>query len=65
MLDLTDPMFQELSEATFRMYVYSPSSGSTIEFDNIRINGVIPEPGTLAMALAAAAMVLCRRRRKR
>ncbi|MDY0170996.1 MAG: autotransporter-associated beta strand repeat-containing protein [Thermoguttaceae bacterium] len=35
---LTGSMFQGLSgDVTFRMYVYSPSAGSSLEFDNILI----------------------------
>ncbi len=64
LVDLTDPMFQDLSDVTFRMYVYAPSSGSTIEFDNIRINGIIPEPGTWLLLLSALACGLLVRRRR-
>ncbi|HPD14904.1 MAG TPA: PEP-CTERM sorting domain-containing protein [Planctomycetota bacterium] len=51
---------------TFRMYVYSPADGSTIEFDNIRLIGeatLLPEPATMSL-LAVGALILVRRRRK-
>ena len=55
---------------TFRIYVYSPANGSTIEFDDITIWGevfeleVIPEPGTLSL-LALGVLGLLRRRRRK
>lgn len=37
---LNDAMFQNLAgDVTFRVYVYTPNSGSSLEFDNIRIAG--------------------------
>lgn len=57
--DITGPV-------TFRMYVYSPGDGSTIEFDNIRLTGeatLVPEPATVSL-LALGALALARRRRR-
>lgn len=67
-IDLSDPMFQNLTEeVTFRMYAFSPSDGSTIEFDNITVLGrttsAVPEPATAAMGLLSLAALAMRRRR--
>jgi hypothetical protein len=57
------------SPITFRLYVYAPAAGNSVDFDNIVVNGTVaavPEPGTVAMiatglfGLAAAGV----RRRK-
>jgi len=51
---------------TFRMYLYSPADGSTIEFDNVRLIGeatLVPEPATMSL-LALGALALVRRRRR-
>lgn len=57
-IGLTDPQFQGLGDAiTFRMYTYSPASGQTIEFDNITLMGIVPEPSAailLAISLLSA-----------
>jgi hypothetical protein len=57
--------FQNLTGTTeFRFYVYSPSSGSTIEFDNIILNGTIsavteiPEPASIITWMSVAG-ILC------
>lgn len=51
------------SPVTFRLYVYTGSSTSTLEFDNITVNGDVPEPGTMSGAAGVAVMLLARRRR--
>lgn len=64
-IDLSAAKFQNLTTATtFRVYVYSPASGSTVEFDNVSLNGTIaPEPATLAL-MGLGGLALVRRRRK-
>jgi len=67
-ISLGDPQYQGLSSSVeFRFYVYSPSSGSTVEFDNITLNGtVVPEPAGIALiALGAMGCWPLLRRRKR
>ncbi len=61
---LTGAAFTGLTTATtFRIYTYAPSEGTSVEYDNITINGtVIPEPST---ALLGALGALCLLRRKR
>jgi hypothetical protein len=52
-IDLTAPVYQNLPVGTpvvFRIYVYSPGGGATLEFDNVRLNGaLVPEPGSAGM----------------
>jgi hypothetical protein len=66
-VELSGPQFQNVfGPLTFRIYAYSPASGSTIEFDDITLNGtvtVIPEPGFLCVAGLGAMTLLARRRR--
>jgi hypothetical protein len=52
--------------AVFDFYVYGPSAGSSIDFDNITINGTVatPEPGALGM-LGLGGLALFGRRRQR
>lgn len=68
---LTAAYFDQVTDTlTFRIYVYSPANGSTIEFDDITIWGevfeleVIPEPGTLSLPALGVLGLLRRRRRK-
>jgi len=69
--DLSGPLFQDLTgPVTFRMVIYAPSSGSSIEFDNLTLFGVanVPEPGTLALlscALASLALFVGAKQRRR
>jgi len=68
--DLTGAQFQNIQSAvnglTFRVYAYSPAAGSSLDFDNITINGTatVPEPAS-AGVLGLAAMGLLARRRRR
>lgn len=71
-VDLSDNRFQSLTDPiTFRFYVATPSSGSTLEFDDIILTGAVgaatvPEPSTLALALLGLmAWGFCGRRRRR
>jgi hypothetical protein len=38
-IDLTGAAFQNLSSLTFRVYSYSPAAGSSLDYDNIVVNG--------------------------
>lgn len=65
-VSLTGTQFQDVTAPlTFRFYVYSPAAGSTIEFDNITVNGevvaVIPEPAAGIMIIAGMALLINRR----
>jgi hypothetical protein len=46
-VDLSDSQFQNLTqELEFRIYVFSPSNGSSIEFDDFMLTGVAATPQT-------------------
>lgn len=64
---LSAASFQGLTAATtFRLYVYSPSNTSTVEFDNLTLNGTtspVPEPASAGAAIAMLGGLLVRRRR--
>ncbi len=69
LIDLSGPEFQGLTDPlTFRVYVYSPGNGSTVEFDNLRVLGFatapIPEPATFSLLALGGLAVLRRRRRQ-
>ena len=66
---LTAAYFDQVTDAlTFRVYIYSPADGSTIEFDDITLVGeafleqAVPEPATLSL-VALGILGLLRRRR--
>lgn len=68
-IDLTGAAFQNLtSAATFRFYIQADTTGRSLEFDNIVLNGTVsavPEPAAAAslLGLAAVAFAVSRRRR--
>lgn len=71
-IDLSAAGFQNIqnlaSGVTFRVYAYAPSSGNSVDFDDLAINGTalaVPEPGTLALGGIGAAGLLARRGRRR
>lgn len=59
--------FENIStDVTFTFYVYTPSTGNSLEFDNITFGGTaIPEPSSFALlaGLGGLAFVAARRRR--
>jgi len=57
---------QPSSTLTFRFFEYSPGAGSSVDFDDITVNGtaVVPEPGTAAIAGAAFLLGGIGRRRR-
>jgi hypothetical protein len=40
-VDLSGPTFQGLTTVTFRMYVYVPGGGQSLEFSNVTLNGKV------------------------
>lgn len=66
-VDLTgNTAFENIStDVTFTFYVYTPSTGNTLEFDNITFSGVVPEPSSFALlaGLCGMGFVALRRRR--
>jgi hypothetical protein len=40
-VDLSGSSYQNLSQITFRIYTYTPSSGQSLEYDNITIYGTV------------------------
>jgi len=66
-LDLSGALYQNISgPVTFRFYVYSPAAGSTIEFDDITLNGTaVPEPAAWTLLATGLLVVgLLRKRRE-
>ena len=64
--DLSGFAYQDLTGSVdFRFYVYSPSAGNTVEFDNIVLTGeAVPEPATPVLCGAGMLTCLWRRHRK-
>lgn len=62
-IDLSGAAFQNLTTpTTFRFYVYSPGGGSSVDFDNIVLNGAAtPEPASLSL-VGLGGLTLLRRR---
>ncbi|WPJ95481.1 PEP-CTERM sorting domain-containing protein [Coraliomargarita algicola] len=63
-----DSMFQGLDSVEFRIYVWGGSgttSNSRMNFDQIVVEGTVPEPGTYALLAGCFALgsVMLRRRR--
>lgn len=48
---------------TFRIYSYSPNGGASVDYDNITVQGVVPEPVSLTLLAVPAAALMMRRRR--
>jgi hypothetical protein len=65
-IDLSGASFQNLTAPlTFRVYSYSPAAGSSLDYDNFTLNGVVvPEPAAAGLALVAGLGLLARRRGK-
>ncbi|MGN6368446.1 MAG: PEP-CTERM sorting domain-containing protein [Phycisphaerae bacterium] len=71
-IDLSgNPLFQNLSgsDVTFHFYLHANHTNRTFDFDDITLNGTsaaaaTPEPASLGL-LAAGAALLCARRRRR
>jgi len=68
--DLSGAQFQNIQSAigglTFRVYSYSPAGGSSVDYDNVTINGnvTVPEPASAGLLGLAAVGLLARRRRR-
>lgn len=64
-VDLPAVSFENLSSGVeFRVFTYSPAAGSSVEYDNITVNGAVtPEPGAMGVMLLSGAAMLMRRRR--
>jgi hypothetical protein len=67
-VSLTANQFQALrNPVEFRMYISTPGTGQSLEFDNVNLNGAViavPEPTSLALVgVAAAGWATWRRRR--
>jgi hypothetical protein len=67
-VDLSGAPFQGLTgPVEFRMYLSTPGTGQSLEFDNVTVNGTVvavPEPAcTLALAAGAGGLWMLRRQR--
>ncbi|HEY1683497.1 MAG TPA: hypothetical protein VGG19_01925 [Tepidisphaeraceae bacterium] len=59
----SNALFQDItSQVTFRFYFWTQTSGSSLTFNNISVNG-FPEPTVVSMAGLAAGVIGIRRRR--
>jgi hypothetical protein len=67
-VSLSGPQFQNLTgPVTFQIAVATPSTGSSLEFDDVTVNGEaapLPEPATLALMGAGLGATLAVRRRR-
>ena len=66
-VDLSGAAYQDLDAITFRVRVYAPDPGQSVDFDNVNLNGdvsavAVPEPAGVGAAGAASLMLLRRRR---
>ncbi len=43
-IDLTGAAYQSLGSITFKVYGYSPATGSSVDYDNLLVNGTVSEP---------------------
>lgn len=43
-VDLSGAAFQDIGAITFRMYIYTPGTGSSVDLDDITVNGIAIEP---------------------
>jgi hypothetical protein len=65
-IPLDGASFQNLSSITFKVFHYSPGTGSSVDYDNVVVNGtVVPEPSVLACLLGGLACLIGARRRPR
>lgn len=69
-VSLADAAFQNLiTPLGFRFYIYAPGAGSSVDFDDITLNGevtAVPEPSAIALlGLGIVGMVAVARRRSR
>lgn len=64
-VDLSAAAFQNLSTITFRIYSYAPAAGSSVDYDDITVNGSVvsvPEPSAALLPALASLGLLSRRR---
>lgn len=64
--DLSAPAFQGITTPiTFRVLVYAPGTGNSVEMNSLSVLGTIPEPSTYAAIAGALALGLVAYRRRR
>jgi len=64
--DLSDPLYQNITTSvTFRIYGFdnASASGNNLRFDNVTLNGVVPEPSRSLLLFAGLGLLVGRRRR--
>lgn len=66
-IDLSSPLYQNLSNTTVTFRIYGYDNGSnTLNYgrlDNITLNGIVPEPSSALLSLIPAPLLFARRRR--